>query len=144
MLAGAVVCGAFGCGAPTVAWAQHHPAAAVRVVLPFASGGSADMLGRCIAQRLRDALGQRVVVDQRPGGGPVVGSDAVAKALPDGNTLRLMSNTHSINESPMPNKPLQPLRDLVSVAPIHTTDLVLVAKTKLPVKTLAALVAHAS
>jgi tripartite-type tricarboxylate transporter receptor subunit TctC len=124
----------------TAAMAQDYPAKPVRIVVPFAPGGSADVFGRFIAQRLQDALGQSFVVDNRPGGGSVIGTDAVAKAAPDGYTLLLMSNTHTVNESLIPNKPFQLVRDFVPVAPINASDLVLVTKADLPVKTLADLI----
>lgn len=113
------------------ALAQEWPARPVRVVVPFAPGGSADVFGRQIAQRLQEALGQTFVVDNRPGAGSVIGTDAVAKSAPDGYTLLVMSNTHTVNESLIPNKPFQLMRDFVPVAPINFSDLVLVGKTGL-------------
>jgi tripartite-type tricarboxylate transporter receptor subunit TctC len=95
------------------AMAQDYPNRPVRIIVPFAPGGSADVFGRFIAQRLQDALGQSFVVDNRPGAGSVIGTDAVAKAAPDGYTLLLMSNTHTVNESLIPNKPYQLMRDFV-------------------------------
>jgi len=125
---------------PAIALAQDYPAKPVRIVVPFAPGGSADVFGRFVAQKLQEALGQNFVIDNRPGGGSVIGTDAVAKAAPDGYTLLLMSNTHTVNESLIPNKPFALLRDFVPVAPINASDLVLVVKADLPVKTLADLV----
>ncbi len=84
---------------PGLAVAQDYPVKPVRVIVPFAPGGSADVFGRFIAQRLQESLGQSFVVDNRPGGGSVIGTDAVAKAAPDGYTLLVMSNTHTVNES---------------------------------------------
>ena len=125
---------------PGLAQAQDYPVKPVRVVVPFAPGGSADVFGRFIAQRLQESLGQSFVVDNRPGGGSVIGTDAVAKAAPDGYTLLLMSNTHTVNESLIATKPFVLLRDFVPVAPINASDLVLVTKADLPVKTLADLI----
>lgn len=116
--------------------AQDYPNRPVRVIVPFAPGGSADVFGRFIAQRLQESLGQNFVIDNRPGGGAVIGTDAVAKAAPDGYTLLVMSNTHTVNESLIPNKPYALMRDLVPIAPINASDLVLVAKAALPEKTL--------
>jgi tripartite-type tricarboxylate transporter receptor subunit TctC len=125
---------------PGLALAQDYPVKPVRVIVPFAPGGSADVFGRFVAQRLQESLGQSFVVDNRPGGGSVIGTDAVAKAAPDGYTLLVMSNTHTVNESLITTKPFALMRDFVPVAPINASDLVLVTKADLPVKTLADLI----
>ena len=122
------------------ALAQDYPTRSVRLIVPFAPGGSADVFGRFIAQRLQEATGQSFVVDNRPGGGSVIGTDAVAKSAPDGYTLLLMSNAHTVNESLIPNKPFVLLRDFVPIAPINYSDLVLVTKAGLPQTTLAELI----
>ena len=69
---------------PTLAQSQGYPNRAVRIVVPFAPGGSADVYGRFLAQRLQESLGQSFVIDNRPGGGSVIGTDAAAKSAPDG------------------------------------------------------------
>jgi len=120
--------------------AQDYPNKPVRIIVPFAPGGSADVFGRYVAQRLQDSLGQSIVIDNRPGGGSVIGTDAVAKAAPDGYTLLLMSNTHTVNESLIPNKPFVLMRDFVPIAPISESDLVLVARANLPANTLGELI----
>lgn len=118
--------------------AQEWPAAKpVRLVVPFATGGSADVFGRVIAQRLQEALGQSFVVENRPGAGSIIGTDLVAKSAPDGYTLLVMSNTHTVNESLIPNKPFQLMRDFVGVAPINASDLVLVTRSGLPTSQMA-------
>jgi len=115
------------------ALAQEWPSAKpVRVVVPFATGGSADVFGRIVAQRLQEALGQSFVVENRPGAGSIIGTDAVAKSAPDGYTLLVMSNTHTVNESLIPSKPYQLMRDFVGVEPLNASDLVLVARSGLP------------
>lgn len=118
--------------AAPAAQAQDWPTRAVRIIVPFAPGGSADVFGRFLAQRLQETLGQTFIIDNRPGAGSVIGTDAVAKAAPDGYTLLLMSNTHTVNESLIPNKPFQLMRDFAPIAPINYSDLVLVAKAALP------------
>jgi tripartite-type tricarboxylate transporter receptor subunit TctC len=123
--------------------AQDYPARPVKIVVPFAAGGPADVYARFLAQRLQDAMGQPFVIENRPGGGSVVGTDVVAKSAPDGYTLLLMSNTHTVNESLMPNKPFQLMRDFAPVAPINYSDLVLVVNPALPAKTLPELLALA-
>jgi tripartite-type tricarboxylate transporter receptor subunit TctC len=111
--------------------AQAWPAKPIRIVVPFAAGGPADNYARFLAQRLPELLGQPVVVENRPGAGAVIGTEAVAKAPADGYTLLLMSNTHTVNETLVPNKPYALLRDFVGVAPINYSDLVLVAHPSL-------------
>jgi tripartite-type tricarboxylate transporter receptor subunit TctC len=107
--------------------AQGYPARPVKIVVPFAVGGPADVFARVLAQRLPDQLGQAFVVENRPGAGAVIGTDLVAKAPADGYTLLLMSNTHTVNETLVANKPYNLTRDFVGVAPINYSDLVLVA-----------------
>jgi tripartite-type tricarboxylate transporter receptor subunit TctC len=83
------------------------------------------------------------VIENRPGAGAVIGTDEVAKAAPDGYTLLMMSNTHTTNETLLPNKPYQLLRDLVPVAPVNSADLVMVVSPSLPAKTLQEFIALA-
>ncbi|HWL74904.1 MAG TPA: tripartite tricarboxylate transporter substrate-binding protein, partial [Burkholderiaceae bacterium] len=116
--------------------AQEYPSKPVRIIVPFAAGGPADIYARFIGQRLQDALGQNFVVDNRPGAGAIIGTDAVAKSAADGYTLLMMSNTHTVNESLIPNKPYQLLRDFVPVAPINYSDLVLVVHPSVPANNL--------
>ncbi len=123
--------------------AQTYPTKPVKLIVPFATGGPADVYGRFIAQKLTEATGQAFVVDNRPGAGAVIGTDAVAKAAPDGYTLLLMSNTQTVNESLIPTKPYNLLRDLVPVAPINYSDLVLVAHPSLAANNIKELVALA-
>ena len=123
--------------------AQTYPTKPVRIVVPFAAGGPADVYARFMAQRLQETLGQSFVVDNRPGAGSVIGTDAAAKAAPDGYTLLLMSNAHTVNESLIPNKPFQLMRDFVAIAPINYSDLVLVANPAVPAASLKELIAQA-
>ena len=113
--------------AAATSWAQTYPARAVRIIVPFAVGGSADVYGRFLAAKLSDALGHPFVIENRPGGGAVVGTDAVAKSAPDGYTVLIMSNTHTVNETLIPKKPYDLLRDLAPVTGINYQDLLLVA-----------------
>ena len=123
--------------------AQEYPARPVKIVVPFAAGGPADVYARFLAQRLQESMGQPFVIENRPGGGSVVGTDVVAKSAPDGYTLLLMSNTHTVNESLMPQKPFQLMRDFTPIAPINYSDLVLVVNPAVPVRTLQELLALA-
>jgi tripartite-type tricarboxylate transporter receptor subunit TctC len=131
------------CLLPVPATAQDYPTRTVRIIVPFAAGGPADVYARILGQHLQEVLGQAFIVDDRPGAGSIIGTDAVAKSAPDGYTLLLMSNTHTVNESLMPAKPFQLMRDFVAVAPINYSDLVLVGKAGLPANTLGELIRQA-
>lgn len=125
-----------GCLLSPLAHAQAWPTKPVRIIVPFASGGPADNYARFLAQRLPDQLGQPFVVENRPGAGAIIGTEAVAKSPADGHTLLLMSNTHTVNETLVANKPYALMRDFVGVAPINYSDLVLVAHPGLPANSL--------
>ncbi len=122
--------------ATTMALAQTYPTRPVKIIVPFAAGGPADNFARFMGQRLGDALGQPFVVDNRPGAGSVIGTDVVAKSAPDGYNLLMMSNAHTVNETLIANKPFALMRDFVAVAPINSSDLVLVAHPSLKANTL--------
>lgn len=126
-----------------LAQAQTYPNRAVKIVVPFAAGGPADVYARFIAQRLTETLGQSYIIDNKPGAGSVIGTDIAAKSPADGYTLLLMSNTHTVNETLIPNKPFQLMRDFVAVAPINYSDLVLVANPKVPANNLKEFIAYA-
>jgi len=129
-----------------LAWpatADSYPGRPVHLIVPFGAGGPADVYSRVLAQHLSEALKQSFVVEDRPGAGSIIGTDAVAKSAPDGYTLLVMSNTHTTNESLIPNKPFQLMRDFVPVAPINYSDLVMVVPSSLPVKDLKDFIAMA-
>ena len=121
------------------AHAQDYPSKPVRIIVPFAAGGPADLYARFIATRLQETFAQPFVVDNRPGAGAIIGTDAAAKAAPDGYTLLVMSNTHTVNESLIPNKPFALMRDFAPVAPINDSELVLVVRSGLDAPDLAGL-----
>ena len=123
--------------------AQSWPARPVKIVVPFAVGGPADLYARFLAQRMGEQLGQPFVVENRPGAGAVIGTELVAKAPADGYTLLLMSNTQTVNETLLASKPYELLRDFVPVAPINSSDLVLVANPSAGVNSVKELVAKA-
>ena len=127
-----------------LAQAPGYPARPVKIIVPFAAGGPADNFARFMGQRLQDALGQSFVVDNRPGGGSVIGTDVAAKAAPDGYTLLMMSNTHTVNETLIANKPFALMRDFVAVAPVNSSELVLVAHPSLKANTLKEVMALAA
>src|SRR5438874_3889159 len=125
------------------ATAQDYPTRPVKLLVPFAAGGPADVYARFLAQRLQESMGQPFVVENRPGGGAVLGTEIVAKSAPDGYTLLVMSNTHTVNESLLPNRPYQLLRDFTPVAPINYSDLVLVVYPSVKATSLAEFIALA-
>lgn len=120
--------------------AQEYPTRPVKIIVPFAAGGPADVYARFLSQRLQTALGQPFIIDDRPGAGSIIGTDAVAQSQPDGYTLLLMSNTHTVNETLFAKKPFQLMRDFVAIAPINYSDLVLVAKPSTPANNLSELI----
>ena len=123
--------------------AQGYPAKPVRIVVPYSPGGPADIYARFLGPRLQEALGQAFVVENRPGAGSIIGTDIVAKSAPDGYTLLVMSNTHTVNESLIPKRPFVLMKDFVPVAPINYSDLLLVVHPSLPAKSVKELVALA-
>jgi len=125
------------------ALAQGYPDHPVKIITPFAAGGPADIYARFIGARLQEALGQAFIVDDRPGAGSVIGTDAAAKSAPDGYTLLLMSNAQTVNESLVPNKPYALMRDFVPVAPLNYSDLVLVVNPSVAANNLGELIALA-
>ncbi|HKU47821.1 MAG TPA: tripartite tricarboxylate transporter substrate binding protein, partial [Burkholderiales bacterium] len=124
-------------------WSQAYPTPPVKIVVPFAVGGPADIYGRFIGAKLSDTLGQPFVIENRPGGGAVIGTDAVAKSAPDGYTLLLMSNTHTVNETLIPKKPYDLERDLAPISGINYSDLILVINPAVEAKNLRELLAIA-
>jgi tripartite-type tricarboxylate transporter receptor subunit TctC len=121
----------------SVAKAQDYPhKQPVRIIVPFGAGGPADVYARVLAQHLGDSFKATFVVENRPGAGAIIGTDAVAKAEPDGYTLLLMSNTHTTNESLLPNRPYELMRDFLPVAPINYSDLLMVVHPSTGVKNL--------
>jgi tripartite-type tricarboxylate transporter receptor subunit TctC len=123
--------------------AADYPTRPVTIIVPFAAGGSADVYARLLAPQLQADLGQPFIVDDRPGAGSIIGSEAAATSAPDGYTLLLISNTQTVNETLFAKKPFKLMTDFAPVAPINTSDLVLVVNPKLKVSSLAELIALA-
>ena len=125
------------------AGASEYPTRPIRYVIPSAPGGNADIMGRLLAQRLSENLGQQVVVDNRAGGSNVIGTEFVVRAAPDGHTLlQVASSAHTTNPS-LRKLPYDTLRDLAPISLVGSTPLVLVAHPSLPVKTVKDLIALA-
>ncbi len=123
--------------------AQDYPVRTVHIIAPYGPGGPADIFSRVVAQKLSDSFKQGFVIENRPGASTMIGTDAVAKAAADGYTLLIISQTHAANESLVPNKPFQLMRDFAPVSPIYAGDLVLVIHPSVPAKTLKEFIALA-
>ncbi len=127
----------------SVARAQDYPTKSVHLIVPFGAGGPADVFARALAQYLSESLKQSLIVENRPGAGAIVGTDAVAKSAPDGYTLLVMSNTQTTNESLFATKPYELMRDFVPISPINYSDLLMVAHPSVGVKNLKEFIALA-
>ena len=125
----------------SLALAQAFPTKPIRIIVPFGAGGIADITARTVAQSMSETLGQQVLVDNRPGAGGIVASEAVAKALPDGYTLLLMSNGTAVSAGLFKTLPFDPVRDFATVSTLGFFDIALVTGTESRFKTLAELIA---
>lgn len=126
-------CATMAFGAASAAAAEDaYPSRQVRLIVPYAAGGTSDLLTRYIAQQLSDAWSQPVIVENRPGAGTVIGSGAVAKANPDGYTLLMTNNTHVINPQLMATVPYDPLNDFTPIARLASSPYLLLLKPSLP------------
>jgi tripartite-type tricarboxylate transporter receptor subunit TctC len=124
--------------------AQTYPTRPITLVVPFPAGSTTDLVGRILADKLGDALGQRVVIDNRGGAGGVVGTESVARAEPDGYTLLMGTiGTHSINPYVYPKISYDPVADFTPIIQFGTAPNVLVVHPSLPVKTVKELIAYA-
>jgi tripartite-type tricarboxylate transporter receptor subunit TctC len=124
--------------------AQTYPARPIRIIVPFAPGGNVDITARLVAPGLGEALGQPVVVENKPGAGGTIGADFVAKSPPDGYTLLMGSNsTFSVAPSLYPKNPYDPLRDFAPVSMIASAPFVLVTNSAAPFNSARELVAQA-
>jgi tripartite-type tricarboxylate transporter receptor subunit TctC len=121
--------------------AQDYPTRSVKIIVPFGAGGPADNYARILAQHLQESLKQTFVVEARPGAGSFIGTSEVAKSAPDGYTLLMMSNTHTVNETLRPKRPFDLMRDFVPVAPVNYSDLIMVVHPSVPAKNLKEFVA---
>ena len=114
------------------AWSQSYPSKPVKIVVPYGVGGSADVYARYLGAKLQDTMGQSFVVENRPGAGSIVGTDYVAKSTADGYTLLMMSNTHTVNETLIPKKPFELMRDLAPITGVSYSDLMMVIHPSVP------------
>jgi tripartite-type tricarboxylate transporter receptor subunit TctC len=132
-----------GCVVPCAAQAQSYPAKPVRLVVPFAAGGSTDIIARVLGQKLNEMWGQPVLVDNRAGGSTVIGTEIVAKAPPDGHTLLVTPAPFTIVPSLAAKLPYDPQKDFEPITLINTTPLVVVVHPGVPAKSVKELAALA-
>jgi tripartite-type tricarboxylate transporter receptor subunit TctC len=123
--------------------AQDYPSRPVKIIVPFGAGGPTDVYTRAVAEELRKSLHQPFVMENRPGAGTTIGTDFVAKSAADGYTLLMVSGTQTVNETLYVKKPYRLMQDLVPIAPLIDTDLVLVVHPSVPAKNLQELLALA-
>jgi len=122
---------------------QHYPSKPIRLIVPYPPGGSTDPLARLAGPRLTESWGQPVIVDNRPGGNTVIGTEAAARSAPDGYTILLFSTTQAVLPSLNPNLPYDITKDFVGVAALSSTPNVLVVHPSVPAKTLREFIALA-
>ena len=123
--------------------AQDYPSKPIRIIVPFGAGGPADVTARLLGNILQENFGQPVVIENRTGAGGVIGTVEAAKSPPDGYTLLMMSNTQTANESLMPQRKYELMRDLAPITPVNYSDLVIVVHPSVPAKTLQEFIALA-
>jgi tripartite-type tricarboxylate transporter receptor subunit TctC len=124
-------------------WSQSYPTRPVKIVVPYGVGGSADVYARYLGAKLQESMGQTFVIENRPGGGSIVGTDVVAKSEPDGYTLLMMSNTHTVNETLIPKKPFDLMRDFAPISGVSYSDLMMVVPPTVPAASLKEFIALA-
>ncbi len=129
--------------ATTSAYAQSYPDKAMRMIVPFSAGAGTDLLSRVIARKLQEAWGQNMIVENRPGGGTIIGVEIAAKAPPDGYTLVMVTPSFIINATGIKKLPYDSIRDFAPVTLFATSPLLLVAHPSLPVKSVKELIALA-
>jgi tripartite-type tricarboxylate transporter receptor subunit TctC len=124
------------------ALAQNYPEKSVRVIVPYAAGGNADLLARVVSQKLAEAYGQQFIIDNRAGANGVIGTELLAKAVPDGYTISFTASGHSINPG-MYKVPYDPIRDFAPIAQTSSTPILIAVTAALPAKNIKMLVALA-
>ena len=128
---------------PAQSRAEDYPSHTVRIIVPFGAGGPADLVARVLGNALQESFKQPFVIENRPGAGAVIGTQEAVKSAPDGYTLLMMSNTQTANESLVPQRKYDLMRDLVPIAPINVADLVIVVHTSVRAQTLKEFIALA-
>jgi len=139
-----LACAAFAAYVSLASAQPTYPSKAVRFIVPYAAGGSVDPLVRLFTMKLTENLGQPMIVDLRPGGNTIIGTEAVAKSAPDGHTFLVMTvPNHAINALLIPNLPYDSVKDFAPVATVSTSDYVLVVHPSVPADNLKAFISFA-
>ena len=115
-------------------WSQAYPSRPIRLIVPYPPGGAVDPVARIIAQKLSEAWGQPVVVDNKPGAGTIIGTEIVAKAAPDGYTVILATTSHVMNPAMYGKLPYDPVKDFTPLSLVSLLPLMLVVNPQVPVK----------
>ena len=123
--------------------ADAYPTRAIRMIVPFAAGGAADIIARLMSARMTETLGQPIVIDTRPGGGTVLGTEIVARANPDGHTVGMLATSLALNTGLLSKIPYDSVKDFAPITLAVDTPLIIVVPAALPVKTLAEFIALA-
>ena len=127
------------CLAPAVN-GQTYPNRPIRIIVPYAAGGGADVLARTLAPRLTERFGQQVIVENRPGGNTIIGTEAAARSKPDGYTMVLVTITHAVNAAMGKKLPYDSLSDFVPIMQIYAQPLIVVTHPSVPVRTVKQLI----
>src|SRR5690606_5242501 len=120
--------------------AESYPARPVRMIIPSGAGGITDILGRVLAERLSQSLGQQVIVDNRPGASGIIGSHLVAKAAPDGHTLLMVFPSHTVNQSLYPDIPYDTANDFAPITMVSAVAPVLIVGSQSPARSMRELI----
>src|SRR5437016_9718297 len=128
LIAAVAACAAIG------SWAQPYPTKPIRIIVPFAVGGTTDLLSRAVGAKLAAALGQPVIADNRPGAGSVIGTEIVAKAPPDGHTIGMLISTHAVNPFVMKSLPYDTINDFTPITLVAIVPGILSVNASLPVR----------
>jgi len=129
--------------APRIAWAQAYPSRPVRIIVGFAPGGGVDIIARLIGQWLSERLGQQFIIENRPGAGTNIATEAVVRAPPDGYTLLLVNAANAVNATLYDNLSFNFVRDIAPVAGIMAASSVMVVHPSVPAKTVPEFIAYA-
>lgn len=131
------------CAATPLHAADTYPTRAIRMIVPFSAGGAADIIARLMGARMAETLGQSFVIDTRPGGGTVLGTEIVARAAPDGYTVGMLATALALNAGLLPKLPYDTVKDFAPIMLAVDTPLIVVVPASLPAKSLKELIAMA-